>query len=536
MKTFQILSMATASFLTAYGVTAIADTELGIDVRYVNDFSAGYDASNHSYRQQWIRDVITDAKTRPIEFNGCISFYKVSVPQSSAVDGQPNCPDLSIGNVPPDGVSKIKWTLTTTDSLTAREIVVKTKTVQLERYRPHPGQSCFPRARDVPLVGSDSSCYFTSDLSTASRTNEVRTPRSYSVKIEGLTNANVVKAMGMRTVSVPKTIPLIVSIGESLASGEGNPDRNGAAKGNDCEVFTSVMMARDKKPEMHEQPKWLDKRDHRSLSSGAARAASSLLTEWPYIGFLTFAKSGSKLSSTEQPQDLLDQLAQVRSAVGAHKIDVLHMSIGGNDVGYAQTLKALITYTGLPTPGGLDVPPDFTALLNTLENDLYPQINEKISSLGLNIGKVVINEYPNSLFNNENNRPSEGCGVFQGPNVNPLGGPAVHPFFTIHSGDANRIYQSGIKLNEAVKRAADSNRWHLVTGIAKKFEGRGYCTSQSFWVSAEDSCDHQGDFEGVVHPNKEGTAAISHELAKAFRNFLPPPFPPSTPLTTQVTP
>jgi hypothetical protein len=42
--------------------------------------------------------------------------------------------------------------------------------------------------------------------------------------------------------------------------------------------------------------------------------------------------------------------------------------------------------------------------------------------------------------------------------------------------------------------------------VRTAFAGHGYCTSSSYFVFAEDSCKRQGAFEGVMHPNKNGTA------------------------------
>ena len=131
----------------------------------------------------------------------------------------------------------------------------------------------------------------------------------------------------------------------------------------------------------------------------------SLLTEWPYINFLTFAKSGAKISSSgKQENDLLEQLEHVAKVVGKQKIDALVMTIGGNDAGFATGLDALTK----DFAGGADrdeVLSDFLVAIPKLRDELYPLINKKIRTLGLNIGTVLITEYPQSFFEDKNGNP-----------------------------------------------------------------------------------------------------------------------------------
>jgi len=81
----------------------------------------------------------------------------------------------------------------------------------------------------------------------------------------------------------------------------------------------------------------------------------------------------------------------------------------------------------------------------------------------------------------------------------------------------------GNLLNAEVKLAANTHGWHLVDGISEKFAGHGYCSGQSFYRFAAASCDTQGDFDGTMHPNEEGTAAYARVLARELRKVLPKP-------------
>jgi lysophospholipase L1-like esterase len=485
--------------------TCIAQTPLDVRVQYINNFAAGYDKTARNYRADWVREMITNPRVRPVEAQGCASFPVVSLKQRSSRDEVRTCEDLRL-LVAPAGVTKMRWSVIGEHRLTGRPRTIRTKTIGLNPYVHPVGSVCFPTER--PIAPKSEDCRFAAELpATATQTG---LPAKYTVQLEGLNAANETVASGSVMASAPRSIPVIVSLGDSLASGQGNPDLDGNAKGDWCKNWTTVKMAQDRKPDMHRQPEWLEKRDYRSLKSGAARASRRLLDEWPYIAFITLAKSGAKVSTDEH--DLLDQLLRLQRLLGTARIDILHFSIGGNDVGFATTLRTLVTYTGLPIAGGQERPPDFDRLLNVLETNLYPRINSRIAALGLNVGKIAINEYPTSLFNDENNRPAEGCGVFQA---------ASGAYLSISESEARKINAGNLALNSAVTRAAQAHGWHLVSGIAEKFQGRGYCTNSSYWIFAEESCERQGDWEGTVHPNATGTDVVATALAREFRKLLP---------------
>ena len=79
-------------------------------------------------------------------------------------------------------------------------------------------------------------------------------------------------------------------------------------------------------------------------------------------------------------------------------------------------------------------------------------------------------------------------------------------------------------LNGEVRLAAEAHGWKLVDGIVEGFSGHGYCvTGQSFFRSAEDSCDMQGDFDGILHPNENGQAVYARAMARVSREVLPKP-------------
>ncbi len=495
------------------GAAAQTLEDLRISVGYTNNFSSGYDRSRHTYDADWFRTVVADPPSRQIVANVCPSFATGRIRMDPLDDGI-HCSDEE-ARLAPEGASALVWTVSGPHPHLNKIVELKQERKLLHDYKALPGSRCMPLERKK--VVEDDQCQIKFDAPTPSR-EVANVAESYSVRFEVVDGANQVLASRSQSVPVPRRVPLIVSVGESLAAGEGNPDMPGDAADahfdplnqHDCEDDTSVMLKFDLKPSMLKQPFWMEPRDHRSLRSGPALAAKQLLTEWPYIAFLSFAKSGSVISSPEADNDILEQLEHVRRVVGNQRIDALHISAGGNDVGFSDVLKTMAgDFRGSDAEKVLS---HFMDKLLKLRDEGYPKIDAKIKELGLNIGQVLINEYPGSLFNDENDEPTKGCGVFD-----------TSTFWSVSKRDAVAIRNMGNLLNAEVKLAANTHGWHLVDGISEKFAGHGYCSGQSFYRFAAASCDTQGDFDGTMHPNEEGTAAYARVLARELRKVLPKP-------------
>ena len=81
----------------------------------------------------------------------------------------------------------------------------------------------------------------------------------------------------------------------------------------------------------------------------------------------------------------------------------------------------------------------------------------------------------------------------------------------------------GRLLNAQIRDKASEFGWVFVSGIAQASDGHGYCADQPYFVSAEESCLNQGDFEGMLHPNSLGHHATRDAIAQALHeNLLAP--------------
>lgn len=157
---------------------------------------------------------------------------------------------------------------------------------------------------------------------------------------------------------------LIVSMGDSYGSGEGNPDKD---------QFFSIDSIIP--PEFtYAEAVWQDRRCHRSIFAGSAQAALELERADPHtsVTFIHTACSGATLvkdptkpagdtstggildpyNGAESPEaeatvngiipPILPQVDQVRNLIGNRAIDAMYVSIGGNDSNFAPIVISCI--------------------------------------------------------------------------------------------------------------------------------------------------------------------------------------------------
>lgn len=130
---------------------------------------------------------------------------------------------------------------------------------------------------------------------------------------------------------------LIVAMGDSYSSGEGNPDYNQNG---------TLIWADGVTPAMGIQHELA----HRSNLAWSAQFANLIekRTKFQSVTYVNVASSGASIQSgilESQKEGLPAQLDQVTKTIGNRTIDMLLISIGGNDVGFAQLLGALAIRT-----------------------------------------------------------------------------------------------------------------------------------------------------------------------------------------------
>ncbi|MEZ5139675.1 MAG: hypothetical protein R2711_13195 [Acidimicrobiales bacterium] len=144
-----------------------------------------------------------------------------------------------------------------------------------------------------------------------------------------------------RTEQITPRDLLLVSVGDSVASGEGNPDTLESG------TFWS--------------PKWQNQQCHRTSLAGPAQAALRMERRDPHsaVTFLHLACSGASITKgllgDYEGQDpsagkvLKPQLDQLKDLVGDRSVDAMTVSIGANDAEFSAVVKACLVQTACHT-------------------------------------------------------------------------------------------------------------------------------------------------------------------------------------------
>lgn len=141
---------------------------------------------------------------------------------------------------------------------------------------------------------------------------------------------------------------LIVALGDSFSSGEGNPERTRNS-------VSEAKWADDGTYSPDSDTNKRHRRAHRSTLAWPAQAALSIekANNRTSVTFVSLATTGAKIGSgilgtapgakLEPFIALPPQLEELKQLVGKNRrIDILTLSIGGNDVGFANIVQALL--------------------------------------------------------------------------------------------------------------------------------------------------------------------------------------------------
>lgn len=345
---------------------------------------------------------------------------------------------------------------------------------------------------------------------------------------------------------------LIVAMGDSLAAGEGNPDRLGEYEPHHPTFSPAYDSATEIKPVV-----WSDPQCHRSNKSGPALAAKSFENSHTSVTFVSVACSGAQIyhlidtpyegidkTSGVQLPPQTDEVARVTGPTaprGGRQIDALILSAGINDLHFGDIVhhcaKDAARFNGncvthsMCWPGGFDPtiggprpadtigrPPhehrdcygegrigDQMYQLPRLYGELAKTLREKLP----NVRETYINDYPANVFEGGacgklNDLPGVGIGEKEGTSMYNWGTTLSHTII-----EASHRYRT------------ESDRWNMDGELTAAFESHHYCSGivpgqQSWFTMYESSWSTQGDEEGTAHPNAAGHAAYGEVLRRAI--------------------
>jgi len=296
---------------------------------------------------------------------------------------------------------------------------------------------------------------------------------------------------------------LVVSLGDSVASGEGNPD--------------AVR-----------KPIWLEQRCHRSLLSGAAQAAlaaergdrHSAITLVPlgcsgatiHKGLLGkyHGIERDKRKGPLAPQ--LDVLGDLERPV-----DAVLLSVGANDVNFGDLVAFCVSVDDCEDqrfdPANPDDPaaepfPTVTEVVRNALTDLnrgYDELAARLDEEGVDPSRVIIVEYFDPLRNE-------------------LGETCPHALPRVDLEEAEWAQRHVLApLNLEVRAAAARQGWQLVSGVNDAFHRHGICAdgARQSWVRRPvDSLLRQLRLSGTLHPNGDGHRATATLIAPLLGTTL----------------
>ncbi len=291
---------------------------------------------------------------------------------------------------------------------------------------------------------------------------------------------------------------LVVAIGDSYASGEGNPERYRLPNGEAAE--------------------WADGLADPAVA-GAHAAAHRSTVAWPAltalalekadpgssVTFVSVAASGATVArgllDGQSPDLPVAQMDQIAALVGEREIDVLLLSIGGNDIGFSHLIRGLVDADELMDPLcyetdlanvwaavedgdwgrgsslGFQVWPPVTCRATTTTDGprlpglrgLPGELDRLAEAIGtLDVDEVYVMEYPDPT-GAAGGRGT--CSEIVGDTTPPFG---FHEISAAEQ-ELGRLRVLG-PLNSTLAEAARRHGWTFVGGIAEAFAaGHGYC-------------------------------------------------------------
>jgi hypothetical protein len=289
---------------------------------------------------------------------------------------------------------------------------------------------------------------------------------------------------------------LIVAIGDSYASGEGNPVQPSPI---------DPQWAYSPDPAMNAE----NANAHRSTIAAPAQFALALQRANPHeaVTFVSVANSGASIpvgvlgpmaSIGDSSVQLPPEISELKQIMGSRHIDVLTVTVGGDDVRFATIAEQLVENTYFGYPSRAAILSQFNAALAVLPQH-FAALSQAMATL--NPGRVLITDYPD-ITRNQRGEPA----AILGPGDVTL----------INKQDAvlasRRIIPA---LDAVISAAARAYRWTLVPGIDGDFRTHGYPSTSPWIRTLGQSLAMQGNDDGTFHPNAAGQRDIAAHLLSA---------------------
>lgn len=332
---------------------------------------------------------------------------------------------------------------------------------------------------------------------------------------------------------------LIVSLGDSYASGEGNPDKK-------------AIWNRD--GTLKRAPVWKHKDCHRSAYAASALAAVELENESPKtsVTFVHLACSGATAEeglfgryngAVKDGNSNPPQLTEAARLANGQPIDSLLVSIGGNDIGFATIIKFCIDRKVSCYEDRTEILGE-EGTLHDVSQKLLPRLgaryreldtclttgscqspNETVTgSIKVAPEKVILVGYPNLTTGVDgsycDDYGSLRADEYEWANKVVLSGVA-NTTVSLTEQEGKQLAVSSDGINPTIRSSSLSYGWIARTAHYDSFDRHGYCADEESWIrSLGQSLKMQLNVKGAFHPNAAGHRNIASLLIAPLRDAL----------------
>jgi lysophospholipase L1-like esterase len=238
----------------------------------------------------------------------------------------------------------------------------------------------------------------------------------------------------------------------------------------------------------------------------------------PYAGI---APSGS----TRLPP----QVDAMKTLVGSRSVDAVLVSVGINDLGFGNVARfcfddgvdaktaAMIDCWSKPYPA-VSSPTTLQAFVRSRAAALpgrYARLDAGFRTAGIPASKIYVTEYPNAT-RDQRGLPCDPLIPYL--DSRPFGYGVRGTITRTEAAEAESELVTPV--NSALKAAAATHGWRLVSGIAALSSTHGVCSTRPWFVDVDRSLITQHDVLGTLHPNAQGQQAAAGLVFGALKPAL----------------
>ncbi|HEV7769708.1 MAG TPA: GDSL-type esterase/lipase family protein [Solirubrobacterales bacterium] len=328
---------------------------------------------------------------------------------------------------------------------------------------------------------------------------------SYTVRLE----ATVGAALLSQEQEVNVRDWLIVSVGDSVASGEAVPDVPDFGRA----IWQSVRCHRSARAGPAQAAKLIEEDDRQSSVTFVHLACSGATIPRGLLGPYGGAEPVAGEPLLEAQVDELNRVAERR------EVDAVLLSVAANDIHFGDMVRFCAAVPNRncfeePLPrqfGGDGVRKAGDVISDSLEtlDDRYAELDAAISSR-IPRSRIHIVEYFDPTHGADGQRCKRLLGFASTPEPELAESRMLKP------------------LNKAVAAAAERHGWNLVSGVSAAYHQHGYCAGKRAWVTTLTRSATSlggtiaGRFLGTLHPNQAGHEATAALIAASLeRQFFP---------------